>query len=340
MALRITIDMFSGRPNPSWEISDPDQVGYLEELLLRTPEARGEVHSGYTGLGFDGVRVEFTEGPGREGLPQRFELAGGAAKDEAASAELAAKLVETMPSNLSEGGGIDNGTWYADAMRTTAQEEIARTRRADGGGRGASTGPGDQQRTGVTDEATGVTGEATGVTDEVTGVTDEVREQLRRLADGKPFCAFDSQVWAPEYWNHPLIEPYNNCYAYAVAIRTDTFARPGRKHGYEIPATMLGFQVAVGLYKDGLSMYGFPCQPPGSSRFVVGLCTGTFSTGVRDFHFYRYHLEGFWSHKRAGNAARKTDESGRLITDPTTCDRGIYTEWYGLFQSNALVTIR
>ncbi|MFE6856516.1 hypothetical protein ACFVDH_37710, partial [Streptomyces sp. NPDC057674] len=266
------------------------------------------------------------EGPGREGLPQRFELAGGAAKDEAASAELAAKLVETMPSNLSEGGGIDNGTWYADAMRTTAQEEIARTGRADGGGRGASTGPGDQQRTGVTGEAT--------------GVTDEVREQLRRLADGKPFCAFDSQVWAPEYWNHPLIEPYNNCYAYAVAIRTDTFARPGRRHGYEIPATMLGFQVAVGLYKDGLSMYGFPCQPPGSSRFVVGLCTGAFSTGVRDFHFYRYHLEGFWSHKRAGNAARKTDESGRLITDPTTCDRGIYTEWYGLFQSNALVTIR
>ncbi|MFC9380748.1 hypothetical protein ACFT0G_20445, partial [Streptomyces sp. NPDC057020] len=95
MALRITIDMFSGRLNPSWEISDPDQVGYLEELLLRTPEARVEVHSAYTGLGFDGVRVEFTERPGREGLPQRFELAGAAAKDEAASAELAAKLVET-----------------------------------------------------------------------------------------------------------------------------------------------------------------------------------------------------------------------------------------------------
>ncbi|MET7756162.1 hypothetical protein ABZT27_15825 [Streptomyces sp. NPDC005389] len=321
MALRITIDMFSGRPNPSWEISDPDQLGYLEELLLRTPEARGEVHSGYTGLGFDGVRAEFTEGPGREGLPQRFELAGGAAKDEAASADLAARLVETMPSNLSEGGGIDNGTWYADAMRATAQEEIRRTTRGEPGGGGRATSPpqGDHRQT---------------------GVTDDVREQLRRLADGSPFCAYDSQVWAPEYWNHPSIEPYNNCYAYAVAIRSDTFARPGRRHGYEIPATMLGFQVAVGCYKDGLSMYGYPCQPLGSSRFIVGLCTGVFPSGVRDFHFYRYHLEGFWSHKRAGNAARKTDESGRLITDPTTCDRGIYTEWYGLFQSNALVTIR
>ncbi|MGW2305926.1 hypothetical protein [Streptomyces sp. NPDC001809] len=319
MALRITIDMFSGRPNPSWEVGDPDRVDYLEELLLRTPEARGEVHSGSTGLGFDGVRVEFTEGSGREGLPQRFELAGGAAKDRFASAELATELVGTMPAQLSEGGGIDHGTWYADAMRTTAVAEIGRTAQGDADAAGtAPSRPAGQQQT---------------------GVTDEVREQVRRLADGSPFCAFDSQVWAPEYWNHPLIEPYNNCYAYAVAIRTDTFARPGRKHGYEIPATMQGFQVAVGLYKDGLSMYGYPCQPPGSNRFVVGLCTGAFSTGVRDFHFYRYHLEGFWSHKRAGNAARRTDESGRLITDPTTCDRGIYTEWYGLFQSNAWVTV-
>ncbi|MFE6710816.1 hypothetical protein [Streptomyces sp. NPDC057695] len=72
-----------------------------------------------------------------------------------------------------------------------------------------------------------------------------------------------------------------------------------------------------------------------------GLSSGVsaFSTGVRDFHFHRYHLEGFWSHKRAGNAARRTDESGCLITDPMTCDRGIHTEWFGLFQSNAWVTV-
>jgi len=319
MTLRITIDMFSGRPNPSWEINDPNQLKELEERLARSPEAFGEVGSGYTGLGFDGIRVDFTEDGGTTGLPASFELAGGGAKDASASAELAQVLVETIPRDLSEGGGIAlGGSPYAEAMLETAREEISRNLREQSPG-GAYASPGAQQEA---------------------DVPEEVKVQLGALAERSPTCSIDSEPWSPYYWNDPAIQPKNNCYAYGVAIRTDTFAHPGRKHGYEIPATLLGYQVAVGLYKDGLTLFGYPCQPPGSRRFLVALCTGAFSTGVRDFHFYRYHIEGFWSHKHAGNSARYTDESGYVIRDPGVCDRGIYTEVYGLFQSHDSVTIQ
>ncbi|MBB4987090.1 hypothetical protein [Streptomyces nymphaeiformis] len=320
MALRITVDMFSGRSNPSREINDPDQIEELEERLARNPDACGEVGSGYSGLGFDGLRVDFTEGSGTTGLPVSFELAGGGAKDSIASAELAHVLVETIPRDLSEGRGIAVGdSRYAEAMLETTHEEIRRNMRKQSPG-GAYASPGVQQEA---------------------DVPEEMKEQLRALADRTPTCGVDSEPWAPYYWNDDTIRPLNNCYAYGVAYRSDTFAYPGRKHGYEIPDTMLGFQVAVGLYKDGLTMFGYPCQPPGNRRFLVALFTGVYpQTGVRDFHFYRYRVEGFWSHKHAGNSARFVDESGFVIRDPGVCDRGIYNESFGLFQSHDSVTIR
>jgi hypothetical protein len=38
-----------------------------------------------------------------------------------------------------------------------------------------------------------------------------------------------------------------------------------------------------------------------------------------------------WSHKPGTDVARDTDESGNLITDPETADRGIYKYVCGYF---------
>ncbi|MFE2877378.1 hypothetical protein ACFXG6_27420 [Streptomyces roseus] len=319
MAIRITIEMFSGRPNPSWEITDLDRLEQLKERLARKPEARGPVGSGYTGLGFDGVRVDCTAGDAPAGLPSSFELAGGGAPDPVASADLAQTLVETVPRDLSEGGGIAVGdTSYSDLVLETARQEIERSLKAGTSARVYSSSRAQQG----------------------SALPDGWKEQIMALAAGAPPCAFDSQVWAPAYWNHPSIQPYNNCYAYGVAYRSDTFARPGLKHDYFLPAAMLGYQVAVGCYKDGMTQFGYPCRE-GTRRFVVTLCTGAFPSGFRDFHFYRYHVEGFWSHKHAGNQARFVDEASQVIRDPASCDRGIYTEVYPyLLQSHDSVTIR
>ncbi|MEW2418107.1 hypothetical protein AB0953_31045 [Streptomyces sp. NPDC046866] len=321
MAVRITIEMFSGRPNPSWEINDPERVKELRERLGRKPAARGPVGSGYTGLGFDGIRVDFTEGDAPAGLPAGLELAGGGAKDFRASAELAQALVETIPRDLAEGGGIAVGdTSYAELMLETARGEIERT--LNGGTQGGAYRSSKAQQE--------------------SELPDGWKEQMQALVERAPSCYIDTEPWSPYYWNHPNIQPYNNCYAYGVAYRSDTFAWPGRAHNYTIPSSMLGYQVAVGLYKDGLVQFGYPCQS-GSRRFLLALCTGVYpSTGVRDFHFYRFHPEtGYWSHKHAGNSARYVDESGYVIRDPGVCDKGIYTEVYDyLFQSNDSVRIR
>ena len=49
MGLRITIDIFSGRPDPFWNIEDNDQVRLLQ-LAARNRAALAEPTSGYTGL--------------------------------------------------------------------------------------------------------------------------------------------------------------------------------------------------------------------------------------------------------------------------------------------------
>ncbi|MFE2165449.1 hypothetical protein ACFXB3_10320 [Streptomyces sp. NPDC059447] len=320
MAVRITIDMSSGRPNPWWEMGDLDRFQQVRELLARKPQARGAVGSGYTGLGFRGVRVDCTGSDTPLGLPASFELAGGGAPDPVASAELAQALVDTIPPDLAEGGGITIGdTSYADLVRETALEEIERTLHDDSHGASQETSKAQREAE----------------------LPDGWKEQMRALAARAPSCDINSEPWSPYYWNHPAIQYHNNCYNYAVAQRTDTEARPGREHGYSIPGTILGYQVAVGCYKDGLVQFGYPCQPPGTRRYLLALATGTSDQGYRDFHFYRYHPEGqFWSHKPALNEARFYDDSGQVIRDPALCNRGRYTELYPyLFQSHDSVRI-
>jgi len=320
MAVRITIGMFSGRPNPSWEISDPDQLKELRERLGRNPAACGPVGSGYTGLGFDGVRVDFTEGDAPAGLPASFELAGCGAKDPLASAELARVLVETIPRDLSEGGGIAVGdTSYAEAILETASDEIKQNL-AHGPDRAYTLSKARQE----------------------SEIPDGWAQQMQALAERLPTCDFDSYPWEAGYlyWDHPSIRPYNNCYNYAVNYRSDTEAWPGRAHGYTIPGTIYGYQVAVGLYKDGLYQWGYPCQPWGTKRYLLALCTGGYRSGTRDFHFYRYHVEGFWTHKIQKNSPRHTDQDGYVIRDPGVCNRGMYTEMYPyLFQSHDSVRV-
>jgi hypothetical protein len=50
-----------------------------------------------------------------------------------------------------------------------------------------------------------------------------------------------------------------------------------------------------------------------------------------DFHWYRRDRDGKWSHKPGSTAARNTDNSGNLITDPRTANRGPYTVFCGCY---------
>jgi hypothetical protein len=121
----------------------------------------------------------------------------------------------------------------------------------------------------------------------------------------------------------------SNCYNYASNKRTDTFAQPGRGCGNIYKAITCAEMMRASLC-DGLHRR-LDCFPDSEKpRYLVALVVAP-GPGFIDFHWYRKQKEGFWGHKPGGTAARNTDNSGRVITNPETCDRGPYTQFCGYF---------
>ena len=83
--------------------------------------------------------------------------------------------------------------------------------------------------------------------------------------------------------------------------------------------------------KYGATPSGFSaCQPDSESpRWFMALVVWP----GRDYHWYRCHQERYWGHKPGQTAARNTDNSNRVISNPETCDRGPYTNFCGWFIS-------
>jgi hypothetical protein len=73
--LRITADMFSGRPNPSWE-ADEDEAGNLLREIARNKSAVGAIADGDQGLGYRGLIVEALADnvASKHGLPDTFRI--------------------------------------------------------------------------------------------------------------------------------------------------------------------------------------------------------------------------------------------------------------------------
>ncbi len=138
------------------------------------------------------------------------------------------------------------------------------------------------------------------------------------------------QLSSIDEWNDPDTQSFNNCYNFAVDMETDTFAQPGNAGGYW-PSEISCSEYAAAAEADGLTsgvdvddLCGASCLPEGH---IVALVIWP---GV-DFHWYRMESDGTWSHKPGRAAATRLDNSGNLITDPWTADRGNYTVFCGFF---------
>ncbi|MGB9368862.1 MAG: hypothetical protein WCE79_22895 [Xanthobacteraceae bacterium] len=139
--------------------------------------------------------------------------------------------------------------------------------------------------------------------------------------------------YQPELWNaDPFVQDNNNCYNYGCDKRTDTFAQPGEKHGIMLQqATLSCANVTAAAIADGLVSAdcdeGCGCS---ECRHQVAL---VISPGW-DYHWYRKDRDGNWSHKMGDTPATNLDNSGNIITDPRTADRGSYTIFCGCFCVN------
>lgn len=132
----------------------------------------------------------------------------------------------------------------------------------------------------------------------------------------------------PAPWNDANGVQYNNnCYNYACDIVTGTFAQPGLASG-NMYSSIDCAEVGSGAQSDGLAPVncdtGCGCSDC-CHQVALVIWPG------RDFHWYRKDRDGRWSHKPGGTEATNLDNSGNIITDPRTADRGNYTVFCGCY---------
>jgi hypothetical protein len=305
--LRIEIDLFSGRPNPVWMITDDQTTKKLLAQITETPGVVAKPGTGFVGLGFREVRVRVLadDEPTRRGVPKQFALASTAARDFKASATLSEKLIEALPLN-SDVKLLEHGITPLDSRLRKAVLErfhlyLKRAPRLKP--LKVPKIPRNPLRTTINDDQCGD-------------------------------CQYEVSQFNPGFWNRPEVQPHNNCYNYARNWRTDTFAQPGRAHGAQT-GTMACNTVSTAAMADGLKKR-CDCLP--TSEYPRRLMALVIDPGW-DYHWYRHQRGGFWGHKPGSTPARNTDNSGVLITNPETCDRGGYTDFCDYFYAGKSVVI-
>lgn len=133
------------------------------------------------------------------------------------------------------------------------------------------------------------------------------------------------------FWNAGQYINKNNCYNFAANHRTNTFAQPGKISGYALPYPPTCGNVTTGIQLDG---WFNSCQAADNLSIALVIWPGY------DFHFYRKCQSNIWCHKPGRTAARNYDNSGVIITNPETCNRGGYTSFCGYwYADNDLILV-
>jgi hypothetical protein len=297
--LRITADIFSGRPAPEWIITDEQEARTTLKEIAKNRSIVAESMSAEAGLGFRGFTIE----PLSDELAQDFELpasmymAAGASATSAKANEIAERLIGSMSSAQSsrEASALGEELPLDETLQNFLRQQLEPSSRVS-----------------------------------VSDVRDSSQMTVEASSEQAAACIHETVPYNPGFWNNnPVILKNNNCYNYASNRRTDTFAQPGRGCG-KIYTKINCVEVTKASLCDGLHKQ-FDCFPASEApRYLVALVIAP-GPGVVDYHWYRQMKEGFWSHKPGETPVRNTDNSGKVITNPATCDRGPYTIFCGYF---------
>jgi hypothetical protein len=279
MPLRITIDMFSGRPNPVVELDGKDAKDVLARLQPTAPLAGDEAEKASTPiLGYRGLIVEQAgTASDSKDLPARFRVsAGGRLTGKGLAHNAADTDFETFFFSTK---GPARKAKDTKNLQPVIKTEVARAI--------------------------------------------EVREQFELIAIPFPIviACTCGPLYEPAWWNDGGQKQFNNnCYNYATNYRTDTFAQPGRAAGAMYTALTCA-SVLPASVKDALEdTPGANNKCPAEGHLVALVIAPNI-----DFHWYRKGRNGYWTHKPGGTQVTNLDNSGHLITDPRTANRGMYT---------------
>ncbi|QDQ09198.1 hypothetical protein [Streptomyces spectabilis] len=303
--LRITADIFSGRPDPVSDITDENEV----QALLREVDSNRSLFVGEApakgGLGVRGFWLEpLNDELGSDfGTEPRLYLPVGAQARGGRAAEIGERLVTLMERGEPAASGE-----AAEPMDASLREFVIPQ---------LST----PARVTVTDQSTST---------ESGSQADQGSAEGPAEVSTKATCTIELGAFNPGFWNNDsTVRLNNNCYNYASNWRTNTFAQPGRGCGNMYKAITCA-EVTRASLCDGMH-HRFDCFPDTEKpRYLVALVIAP-GPGFIDFHWFRKQNEGFWGHKPGGTAARNTDNSGNVIYNPETANRGPYTVFCGYF---------
>src|ERR1700741_922663 len=283
--LRITADIFSGRPNPVWEVRDEAEVrATLRSLTADRGLLTDDAPAG-SGLGFRGFRVEtLGDDLGTDyDIGAAAYLAVGPRAGGVGAAELGQRLIDLIGRSEHSGFPVDDAVPLDVPLIDFLSSQL----------------------------------------ESVTVLEPASHTSVRDSREGAPAaeaevavtCFIEKIAFNPGFWNNDAnVRINNNCYNYASNWRTNTFAQPGRGTGSMYTAITCA-EVGRAALHDGMHRR-YDCFPDSEKpRPLVALVVSP-TPGFIDYHWYRLHQENFWGHKPGGTAARNTDNSNVVITNP------------------------
>jgi hypothetical protein len=122
-----------------------------------------------------------------------------------------------------------------------------------------------------------------------------------------------------------------NCYTYALGVKALGLARPGQlkmAFSQQLPKSELNIQkISERLKKDGV----IKIREHGGNK-PIDQIFACFVAPELDYHFYRLHPDGTWSHKIGHDDPDGYDFSHDTIHCPLNAKRGDYTDFVGFYR--------
>lgn len=302
--LKVEVDIFSGRPNPVWYVTDADEAKELIGIASEATDAVAKPGAGLDGLGYREVRLSLIgdDEPRPRGVAREFAVGTLAAKDRKASIDVARRVLEGMLRKRDVRLLQHELTPLTGELLEYIREQIARLP------------------------------ERLPKPPEPPPPSNPLRTTVKDAKCDK--CEYEVSQYNPNFWNASNVMPHNNCYNYARNWRTDTFAQPGRAHGAGTNVMQCN-TVTTAAMADGLKKR-CDCLPVSEwPRRLMALVIAP----NQDYHWYREQRGGFWGHKPGQTAARNVDNNNVLVVNPETAARGPYTQFCGYFYAGKSVVI-
>jgi hypothetical protein len=301
----VTLDAYSGRPNPSWRLSAKDASSLLERVAGKMLAADSESQS----TGVLGPRGFVIDASSDDELPTSVPVTFRVGSPQAVG--LQSEVAGASVFSVSEGQEISRFLLYTG--RHVVEEDL--TDYVEKFAAKSIQAEIDATQLPWTEPAEPAPEEP----------AEPMQVALPETAAAAAACIIANTAYNPGFWNTAAVQPKNNCYNYAMNWRSDTFAQPGRISGHMWTAINCS-NVGTAANWDGCKT---TCS--GSNKNVALVIAP--GPGFVDYHWYRRHSGGFWGHKPGGTAARNTDNRGRVINGttltPANCDRGPYTIFCG-----------